>query len=169
VTAALSQVDRLAAIEEIKIVKARYFRGVDGKDEALLREVFADDVELDYRGAATDPVTGFNASADATEEIQRGGDHCARLVANSLTGVVSVHHASVPEIEIIDASHARGIWPMVDRLLFPQGSAMREMIGYGHYRETYIKERGQWRILSMKLTRLRMDFVPAAERSSTEV
>lgn len=157
----MNEIQRLMAIEDIKVTKARYFRGVDAKDEALLREVLADDVELDYRGSTTDPVTGFNPAKDATNEILRGGEHCARLIAKSLVGVVSVHHASTPEIEIIDASHARGIWPMVDRLKFAAGGPVSEMIGYGHYHETYLKERGKWRIRTLKLTRLRIDFVRA--------
>jgi ketosteroid isomerase-like protein len=155
----VNDIERLMSIEDIKITKARYFRAVDSKDEALLREVFADDVELDYRGATTDPATGLNAAEGATSEILRGGDHCARLIAKSLVGIVSVHHGSTPEIEIIDASHARGIWPMVDRLKFAAGGPVSEMIGYGHYHETYVKERGKWRIRTLKLTRLRIDFV----------
>ena len=155
----MTEIERLMAIEDLKIPKARYFRGVDAKDESLLREVFTDDVGLDYRCATTDPVTGLNAAEGATSEILRGGEHCARLIAKSLVGIVSVHHASTPEIEIIDASHARGIWPMVDRLKFAAGGPVSEMIGYGHYPETYVKERGKWRIRTLKLTRLRIDFV----------
>lgn len=162
----MDEVERLAAIEAIKVTKAQYFRGLDGKDEALLRRVFADDVELDYRGAATDPVTGFCASAEATEVVQRGGDHCAKLVANSLPGVVSVHHGSIPEIEIIDRDHAKAIWPMVDRLKFGPESPVAEMIGYGHYHETYVRERGEWRIRTLKLTRLRLDVIPASATRS---
>jgi len=157
----MDELDRLTAIEAIRKVKARYFRGLDEQDEALLREVFADDVELDYRGSTTDPVTGINAAAEATSTVLRGGEHCARLVVETMQGIVSVHHASEPEIEIADETHASGIWPMVDRLRFPAGAPFREMVGYGHYRETYIKERGIWRIRTLRLTRLRIDLVPA--------
>jgi len=157
----MDAVDRLVAVEDIKVLKARYFLGVDVKDASILRDVLADDIEIDYRGAATDPVTGFNASEAATNEVQRGGDHCAQLVAASLIGVISVHHTSVPEIEIIDASNARGLWPMVDRLKFGAESPIADMIGYGHYHETYVKERGRWRIRTLRLSRLRIDFIPA--------
>jgi len=157
----VDRVERLEAIEEIRKLKARYFRAIDEKDEALLREVFADDVELDYRGSTTDPATGINAADDATSDIIRGGDHAARQVAASLVGLLSVHHGAEPEIEIIDAERASGVWPMVDRLRFPSGGPFREMTGYGHYKETYVKERGKWRIRTLRLTRLRIDFVPA--------
>lgn len=157
----MDQVERLEAIGEIRRMKARYFRGIDEKDRDLLREVFADDVELDYRGSTTDPVTGINAAADATSSVLRGGEECAKLVVASLQGIVSVHHCSEPEIEIHDASNASGIWPMVDRLRFPPAAPFSEMIGYGYYRETYIREGGKWRIRTLRLTRLRIDLTPA--------
>ena len=157
----MDQTERLVAIAAIRKLKARYFRAIDEKDEALLRETFADDVELDYRGSTTDPATGINAAGDATGDVLRGGEQSARLLAASLVGLVSVHHTSEPEVEIIDAESASGIWPMVDRLRFPAGSPFREMTGYGHYRETYIKERGEWRIRTLRLTRLRIDFTSA--------
>jgi len=156
----METIEKLAAIAEIRDLKARYFRGLDEKDEALLREAFAEDVELDYRGSTTDPTTGAGVAPDATDEILRGGEACAALIVRSLQGVVSVHHVSEPEIEVLGADSARAIWPMVDRLTFADGP-YREMIGYGHYRETYVKEGGRWRIRTLRLTRLRLDFVPA--------
>lgn len=157
----MDMIERLAAIAEIRDVKARYFRAIDEKDEALLREVLADDVELDYRGSTTDPVTGVCIAPEATDVILRGGAVCAPLLVKALDGVISVHHASEPEVEIIDAGNARAIWPMVDRLIFSGDGPYREMVGYGHYRETYVKEAGHWRIRTLRLTRLRLDFVPA--------
>lgn len=157
----MDELARLSAIEDIRKLKARYFRAVDEKNEALLREVFADDVELDYRGSTTDPVTGANAASEATSAVLRGGEQSARLIAAALAGIVSVHHASEPEIEIQDSENASGIWPMVDRLRFPAGSPFSDMTGYGHYRETYVKERGRWRIRTLRLTRLRVDMTPA--------
>ena len=160
----MDDIARLLAIEDIKTVKARYFRGVDEKDEALLRQVFTDDVELDYRGATTDPATGIDIAGDVTGDIQRGGDHCAQAIAKAMIGVVSVHHASVPEIEIRDEDNARAVWPMVDRLRFGEDSPVREMTGYGHYHETYVRQDGTWRIRTLRLTRLRLDILHAAPR-----
>lgn len=157
----MDMIDKLAATAEIRNLKAAYFRAIDEKDEALLREVLADDVELDYRGSTTDPATGVGIAPEATDVILRGGAACAPLLVGALQGVVSVHHASEPEIEVIDGENARAIWPMVDRLRFSGDGPYREMIGYGHYRETYIKEGGRWRIRTLRLTRLRLDFVPA--------
>jgi hypothetical protein len=156
----MDMIETLAAIAEIRDLKAKYFRGIDEKDEAMLRAVLAEDVEHDYRGSTTDPTTGVSFAPEATDVVLHGSA-CAPLLVQALHGVVSVHHASEPEIEIMDADNARAIWPMVDRLLLPGGGPYREMIGYGHYRETYIKESGRWRIRTLRLTRSRLDFVPA--------
>ena len=47
---------------------------------------------------------------------------------------------------------------MEDMLRWPNGS---ELHGFGHYHETYEKADGRWRIKTMTLTRLRMDFKEA--------
>ncbi|WP_219894998.1 nuclear transport factor 2 family protein [Aquisediminimonas profunda] len=150
--------EKLDAIEGIKMAKARYFRGIDTKDRDLLRSIFTDDVELDCRGAAIDPVTGHNF-APQTDEIIRGGDNAAYLASTSLTGVVSVHHASAPEIEITGPNTGSAIWPMVDRLRFGEGAPIKELIGYGHYFDTYERVGSTWRIKTMRLVRTRMDAV----------
>jgi hypothetical protein len=46
---------------------------------------------------------------------------------------------------------------MEDKLRWPRGGRIREMHGYGHYRETYQLLDQGWRIRSLKLTRLRID------------
>lgn len=148
---------RLAAIEAIKSMKGKYFRGVDLKDTTLLRDVFSDDVELDYQGAVTDPITGENYIPSGGGAS--GGDSGAEMIVAALTGIVSVHHASVPEIEITSDTTAKGIWPMVDRLKFPASAPLKELIGYGHYHEEYVLSDGQWKIRRLRLTRLRIDVV----------
>jgi len=49
-----------------------------------------------------------------------------------------------------------------DKLRWAEGSdsPIRALHGYGHYHETYRKIDGEWRIQSMKLTRLRLDTEP---------
>lgn len=82
------------------------------------------------------------------------------MVSVALIGVVSVHHASFPEIEITGATTGEAVWPMVDRLLFSEGAPFKEIIGYGHYHDTYVRIGDSWRIRTMHLVRSRMDFVP---------
>lgn len=156
----MDTVEKLAAIEDIKQLKSRYFRAVDTKDAKLLRGIFTDDAVADYRGAATDPRSGINAVPGNTGEIVSGGAAIADGVMASVANLVSVHHGSVPEIRLTGDTTAEGIWPMVDLLRFAPGGPVDELVGYGHYHETYRREAGEWKIASLKLTRLRVDIVP---------
>ena len=153
----MDALERLTAIEDIKQLKARYFRAVDTKDRVLLRGAFTDDATADYRGAATDPSSGLNAVPGNTEEVVIGADAITDGVMASVAPLVTVHHGHTPEITINDAASASGIWPMVDILRMPADAAIAQMIGWGHYHETYRKEGGAWKIATLRLSRLRVD------------
>ncbi|HEY6868162.1 MAG TPA: nuclear transport factor 2 family protein [Novosphingobium sp.] len=144
----MTDLDRLLAIEAIKQLKAKYFRCVDTKDWVGFRSVFADDVV-------------FDISQDMPDGgLITGGDAVVATVSRSLTAdVTSVHHGHCPEIEILSATTATGIWAMEDMLSWgPDGAHPGQTLhGMGHYHETYEKS-GSWRIKTMKLTRLRTDF-----------
>ncbi len=132
-------------VEAIKQLKARYCRTMDTKDWTAMREVFTDDVTMD--------------STDSGGSVIEGADDFLAFLEQALHAVVTVHHCHMPEIHLETATRATGVWAMEDMLRFPDGT---ELHGYGHYHETYEKHCGRWRIASSKLTRLRMDFRPAA-------
>lgn len=145
--------EKLIAIEEIRQLKARYFRCVDAKDWAGYRDVFAEDVEFDV--SVDVPDAGVIVGADAAVAVPQ----------SSLAGdVVTVHHGHQSEIEILSDTAAKGIWAMEDRIWWgPQSDAPGQfMHGMGHYHETYEKTAQGWRIKSLRLSRLRVDFTPAA-------
>lgn len=50
---------------------------------------------------------------------------------------------------------------MHDKVRFPAGAPLSELSGFGHYRETYEKIGGRWRIKTLRVPRLRLDVVPA--------
>jgi hypothetical protein len=153
----LDEIVRLVAIEEIKSLKARYFRGVDTKDWPLLASVFADDVICDYCGSATDPSTGVNYAPAATAAPLQGSALVIEAIKRSLHGIVSTHQGYLPEIDIVSEAEARATWGMYDALRFPPSSPLAELSGFGHYHESYEKIGGHWRIKSLKLVRLRVD------------
>jgi hypothetical protein len=134
-------------VEAIKQLKARYFRTMDTKDWARLREVFADDVVVDTTASGGGVVSGADAFVAFLRTI--------------LEDVVTVHHGHMPEIELTSATTAQGIWAMQDLLLWPNGRALH---GYGHDHETYARIGGAWRIQSSRLTRLRMDVTETRAR-----
>ena len=130
-------------IEAVKQLKARYFRTMDTKDWAGMREVFAPDVHIDV-------------SADGAGVFD-DADSFMAMLEDVLRDVVTVHHGHMPEIELTSPTTATGLWAMEDRLRFPEGGPISELHGYGHYHETYVKLDDAWRIQSMRLDRLRRD------------
>jgi hypothetical protein len=155
--ACVNEVERLVAIEEIKQVKAKYFRGVDSGDGDLVRSILAEDCVLDYVGGCTDPATGIDY-LPVTNRVVRGREEwpAGRRVA---TGWVSVHQGHTVEIEITSDTTASAIWSMTDRLHFPPGGEFSIMTGYGHYHETYEKVDGVWKLKTTRLTRIRVEAV----------
>lgn len=160
----MNPTDVLAATEAIKVLKARYFRALDTQDWDLMRQVLADDVISDFRGATTDPVTGFNPAGAVTEVVMNGADTVISAMAAGMSGVRSVHHGHMPEIEITAPDRAQGVWAMFDSLRYPPGGALAEINGWGHYHETYVRTADGWRIDAIRLTRLRLDFIGAQSR-----
>ncbi len=142
----MNDIEKLLAIEDIKRLKARYFRCVDSKDWEGFKAVFASDAL-------------FDISQDVPGCILVGTEAIVAAVSVPLTGCVSVHHGHCPEIEITSATTASGIWAMEDMLRWSEDSTspIRSLHGYGHYIERYEKIGGGWRIKSMKLQRLRVE------------
>jgi hypothetical protein len=138
--------EELLAIEQIKRLKARYFRSMDTKDWDGFAGVFAPNAVLDVTG-----------ETPGDEGIVRGNELIAAYVRGHVDPVTTVHHGHMPEIEITSATTASGIWSMEDMLRWPEGSPISSIHGYGHYHETYEKIDGEWRIASCRLTRLRVD------------
>jgi uncharacterized protein (TIGR02246 family) len=136
-------------IEAIKQLKARYFRTMDTKDWAGMHQVFAPDVVIDTTEDGAPLIEGRDAFLEFLEPM--------------LAEVTTVHHGHMPEIEVTSGTTATGIWAMEDHLWWPEGSPLQHLHGYGHYHETYVKLAEGWRIRSLKLTRLRRDFVLAED------
>jgi SnoaL-like domain len=153
----MTETERLAAIEAIKQVKARYFRGVDTADGELVRGILAEDCELDYVGCFVDPASGRDFFP-AMSIVVRGR---ASWSSNGLSaiGIVTAHEGHTCEIEVGDDGTARGIWAMTDRLFMPPGGAFARLTGFGHYHETYAKVDGAWQIKTLRISRLRVEAV----------
>lgn len=145
---------KLEAIEQIKALKARYFRTIDTKDFAGLEDVFAPDIIADFR-----MVSGTFDEGGLTHGVAA----YIEKVSPILKGVTIVHHGHMPEIEILTPDTAAGIWAMEEKTWPNPGSNLPfNMIhGYGHYFERYVRLAGEWRISEIKLTRLRVDVMTA--------
>lgn len=153
----MTEVERLAAIEEIRLLKALYCRCCDSKDWDGFESLFTADAIYDLRGA--DRVDGdheagshFGASA-----YQVGAAAIGARVRSVGQQFHSVHHCHTAELHILSDSEASGIWAFEDRLVWQEGGPLKSMHGFGHYHETYVRIGGVWKIKTMKVTRLRVD------------
>lgn len=150
----MDEVGRLAAIEAIKQVKARYFRGVDTGNGELVRSILAEDCVLDYMGCCTDPATGRDYLPAMNIVMQGRASWSSGGLRD--VGIVSAHHGHNSDITVHSSSTASAIWSMTDHLFLPPGGAYTTMVGHGFYHETYEKHDGCWLIKTLRIERIRV-------------
>ena len=136
-------VQELLDVEAIKQLKARYFRLMDLKQWDDWGLVFATDCVMEVPEA---------------EMVNTGRAEIVANVSGVLVGARTCHHGHMPEIEITGDGTARGVWAMFDYVEWDETDGVRVGLqGYGHYREEYAREDGEWRISRIRLERLRID------------
>ena len=138
-----SQLQQLLDIEQIKQLKARYFRLMDTRQWDDWGLVFATNCVMEVPEA---------------DMVNNGRAEIVTNVSTALIGARTAHHGHMPEIEITGDGTARGVWAMFDYVEWPEQDGTRfGLQGYGHYREEYVREDGEWRIARIRLERLRID------------
>ena len=130
------ELQRLADIEAIKQLRARYTRAVDTKDWDLFGDSLAEDARL-----TTD------------RGVDEGRDEIVAVISGALATASTVHHIHQPEIELTGSDTATGTWAMNDLVVFDAFS----LRGYGHYNDEYVRTPDGWKIQSSTLKRLRVD------------
>ncbi len=142
--------ERLWDIEQIKQLKARYFRYLDTKDWDAFETLFTDDC-VHYLPQESAKVAMSNEEYFADLKSMLGGG-------------ITTHHGHMPEISLLSDTEAEGIWAMFDYVQTELPSGPLSIQGYGHYFETYRKgPDGSWRISSKRNVRLRLDHLPRRE------
>ena len=143
---------RLIAIEDIKQLKARYFRLMDMRDWDAMAQVFCRDALFDCReGFRVHPLEG--APVGPVGPMTRGREAIIAWISDAFTNQVSAHHGHCHEVTIDSDTEAHGVIAMEDYILAPDRET-RLYQGTGHYHERYRFEDGAWRIAETKLTRL---------------
>lgn len=142
---------RLVAIEDLRTLKARYWRFVDTKRWAELQGLLAPDATF------TDHASEFHGE---------GAREIVGAISAGFADVVTVHHGHQSELTVIDEDHASGIWAMEDLLIYPPGGIhpphavpTPTLRGSGHYYETYVRTAAGWRFQTIELYRLRLETV----------
>jgi hypothetical protein len=121
--------------------KARYCRTLDTKDWDGFRDLFTEDYELDVSDGTGMPVI-------------KGRDAAMAQVQSSILTARTAHQVHTPEIRL-NGDEAQVIWAMQDRVVWGPD---KSLTGYGHYHERWVRQDGAWKIATLKLTRLHIDF-----------
>ncbi|HEX4864422.1 MAG TPA: NAD(P)-binding domain-containing protein [Acidimicrobiales bacterium] len=138
---------RLADVEAIEQLKARYFRFIDTKDWSAFRELFTEDCK--HYLPRESPVSFVT------------NDEYFATMEGMLNSGITTHHCHKPEITFLSDTEAEGTWSMFDYVQVDPPSGRVSSMGYGLYLETYRKcADGKWRISSKRNKRLRLDQVP---------
>ena len=150
----MEAVQMLLAIEEIKQLKAKYFQHLDAKNWPALANLFTPDALVDYSRHARNLIEqhGKRDLKPAPENwVFTGGDAVVGFLSPLLANIISTHHGHDPQVTVIDATKATGLWSLYDRL----ESADEIYHGYGHYEEDYRLVDGHWKFSRLILTRER--------------
>ena len=131
---------QLSDIEDIKVLKHRYFRAIDTADMALLEDLFTDDVSVDYRGGTYR--CQFSGRADML-----------MFLANSFhSEAVAMHHGHMPDITLTGDDTADGVWYLED--IFIHLGSRTETIGTAIYKDRYRREDGRWKLAHTEYDRI---------------
>lgn len=126
------RISRLEAVEEIKKLKARYWYLCDQKDVEGVRDCFMDGpVEISYDG----PV--------GTVHHRDGLYQVFKDIGGKLE-IVEIHHGGSPQVEILDADHAKATWALVYHLINTEFRTVHQAGGY--YHDEYTRVDGEWKI-----------------------
>ncbi len=137
---ALSGIEKLMALDEIKRLKALRDRAADTKDWALYESLHAPD------------------------HVSENGDYgrwtsAAEMIANvklSMEHLVTLHHSHTPEITFETPTRARCIWAMEGMSFWQQSDGVKcnqdhWFQAFGHYFESCEKREGRWVYTSRSL------------------
>jgi hypothetical protein len=128
-------IEKLQALEAIRLLKARRDRAADTKDWALYESLHASDhrsINGDY--------PPWSTAAEMIANISR-----------VMAGLTTLHHSHTPEIEFDTPTRARGIWAMKGLSLWKQGADDHWFLAFGHYHETYEQRDGKWLFTSREV------------------
>lgn len=142
--------ERLLALEDIRLLRAIYCRSVDSHDWPRMASILTDDFLLDLSqtaefmgGARIEPVSG---KARVMDLFEKGFSQLGKLL----------HIVTIPEIEFQDGSHATGVWRQETYVKENRADLPGTGIAYATVFDTYRKEEGGWLIASV---RVRLDLI----------
>jgi len=131
---------QLLDIEAIKRVKHAYFRCIDTGNFEELAAYFHPDVTVHFRGGTYE------------WKLQGRDDYVASISQSFHTRSVGHHNGHHPEIEVLSATEATGIWYLSDNMWIMSDKAFTT--GTAIYWDRYEKVDGRWLIRDTQYERL---------------
>jgi hypothetical protein len=131
----MAVLERLAALEDITLLKARRDRFVDTKDWDALEALHVPE-HRSYNGDYPPWTTAREMVANVREIMK---------------DLRTAHQSSTPEITFESPNIASGIWAMMGISLWNQHGEEHYFVATGHYFETYEKRDGSWLFTSRRL------------------
>lgn len=123
---------QLSDLEDIRMLKHRYFRAIDTANADLLADLFTDDIAVDYRGGY------YRITLEGKAAM-------LEFLANSFhSGAAAMHHGHMPEITITGENSAEGVWYLED--IFINLEKKTHIIGSAIYKDLYRRVDGKWKI-----------------------
>jgi len=132
----------LAALEDLRRLKYRYFRTLDLK----LWDDFAATLTDDVQGPYGTKVYGESLALDGRQAVV---DFMRSKLSDD---ILTVHIAQHPELEV-DGDEATGSWAFEDTVIVPSFNVL--IRGAGYYTDRYRRGTdGQWRIAATSYDRI---------------
>ncbi|AYH43725.1 nuclear transport factor 2 family protein [Azoarcus sp. DN11] len=134
-----AEVQALKDIEDIRMLKHAYFRGIDSADLDLLRSLMHPDVTVHFIGG------GY-------EWKLAGREQYLEAIGNNFNSeVIAQHNGHHPEIRLLSPTEAEGTWYLHDNFY-----NLREKLyttGTAFYHDRYVKVDGKWLLRSTEYKR----------------
>jgi hypothetical protein len=135
---------RLLALEDIKLLRAKYCRSIDSHTFDRLHDVLTADFLLDM--SPTGKVLGTEVKPIA------GRDTVIAMMHESFSKLkMLLHIVTIPEIEFQDESHATGVWRQETYINETRPDSPDFGLAYATVFDTYRKEPEGWRIASVRV------------------
>jgi len=129
------RLERLEALEAIRQLKARYLNACDQQDPQGVSRCFAEgDILIDMGHLGV-----FHHRDEFVAMYRTYGCH---------EYILDMHHGANPEIELVDASHARGLWSLNYRNINTRDRTVTFLSIL--YHDEYAKLAGEWKIVTCR-------------------
>src|ERR1700730_6387806 len=143
----VERLERLEALEAIRQLKARYLNACDQQDPQGVSRCFAEkDVLIDMGHLGV-----FHHRDEFVAMYRAYGCH---------EYILDMHHGANPEIELVDASHARALWSLNYRNINTRDRTITFLSLL--YRDEYVKIAREWKIVTCRVeykTALHLSYV----------